>query len=53
MPLPSDTQTWVETHRPCLEGIERLSEHASMQSAWDDSTNGGMILYIIRTEERV
>ena len=51
MPLPSDTQTWVETHRPCLEGIERLSEHASMEAAWDASTNGSMVLYIIRIEE--
>lgn len=51
MPIPNDVKEWVVEHRPCLEGIERLSEHASMEAAWDASTNGSMVLYIIRTEE--
>ena len=51
MPIPNDVKEWVVEHRPCLEGIERLGEHASMAAAWDASTNGSMVLYIIRIEE--
>ncbi len=52
MSLPTDIAQWVAQHGPCLEGIERLVEHASMTAAWDASTNGSMILFMIRVEER-
>lgn len=50
MPLPTDTQAWIDKYAPCMEGVERLAEHAGMAAAWDASTNGGMLLYIVRAE---
>ena len=50
MALPTDIAQWVAQNGACLEGVERLAEYASMAAAWDGSTNGSMVLYMIRTE---
>jgi hypothetical protein len=50
MPFPSDIQTFLNAHHPCPEGVERLAEHASMAAAWDASTHGSFLAYIIRKE---
>lgn len=51
MPLPSDIQEFVDAHRPCPEGVERLTEHASMEAAWDASTHGSFLAYILKKLE--
>jgi hypothetical protein len=48
MPLPSDIQAFVDAHHPCPEGVERLTEHASMEAAWDASTHGSFLAYILK-----
>jgi hypothetical protein len=50
MPFPPDIQAFLDAHRPCCEGIERLAEHASMQAAWDASTHGPFLAYIVKKE---
>ena len=50
MPFPPDIQAFFDAHKPCCEGVERLAEHASMQAAWDASTHGPFLAYIVKRE---
>ena len=49
--MPSSSiEDFIAAHKPCIEGVERLEEHASMADAWDASKHGPFLLYIIKHE---
>ena len=51
MTLPADIDDWIKKNGPvCDEGRERLVEHESMWHAWQASTNGSMLAFIVRAE---
>lgn len=52
MAIPADIETWIKTHRPCLEGVERLVQHASMAAAWDASTHGPFLVWLLKREDK-
>lgn len=52
MAIPADIETWIRTHRPCLEGVERLVQHASMAAAWDASTHGPFLAWLLKREDK-
>ena len=51
--MAPEIAAWITAHRPCFEGSDRLSEHASMAAAWDASTHGPYLFFMLRAEDKV
>jgi hypothetical protein len=48
MSVPKDIEQFIANQHPCPEGVERLLEHASMKAAWEASTHGPFLAYIVK-----
>lgn len=53
MAIPTDIAAWLEKHRPCIEGADRLADHASMAAAWEASTHGPYLAWILKREGKL
>lgn len=53
MSIPADIAAWIERHGPCLEGAARLTEHESMAAAWEASSHGAYLTWILKREGKL